>query len=93
MKSSPCSYNAAHHRVRYTYGSASQYQCQMCDQPAKEWAYDHCDNAGEMSGETIPGLPIGGYSPNIMAVWSPDRRRYMALCGSYHQALDIAIAR
>lgn len=36
-------YNRAHIRVREVFGPASGYQCVLCPESAKEWAFSHLD--------------------------------------------------
>lgn len=43
MKVARPTYNGLHRRLRREIGSASEYACVDCSEPAHEWSYDHSD--------------------------------------------------
>lgn len=70
-------YYGAHGRLRRVLGSASARRCAHCDQPARDWAYDHQDPdelTAEVNGCIVP--------------YSLDPAHYMPLCKRCHNKLD-----
>ena len=76
-KGDDVSYHAAHARVRNARGSASQWPCEECDNPAAQWAYDHQD----------PNEKSATFGDRTIA-YSTDVNRYRALCRGCHVKLD-----
>ncbi len=77
-------YTNTHDLVRRTWGSASQYPCVNCSEPARDWAYDGTD-------------PTQLYLPNhndtgwhLCSIWP---EFYMPMCRRCHNRRDGALAK
>lgn len=72
-------YGAAHERVKALKGSASQYPCVDCGQPARHWSYNHDDPHALTSakGRTI-GQP-----------YSLNPHHYRPRCVPCHKTFDL----
>lgn len=77
-RGSRITYTAAHARVVSLRGQAKNHACQMCDQAAMEWAYDHAD----------PNELIGDEGHGYYAPYSCDPTHYMPLCVTCHRRFD-----
>lgn len=71
-------YAAVHQRLRKWQGSARGYPCVDCDQPARQWSYDHADPDGRID-EGL-GLP-----------YSTDLDHYDPRCVPCHKKHDLAL--
>ncbi len=69
-------YAGAHHRMRFTMGSARRQKC-SCGRGAHGWAYDYTDPNEKLDDST--GL-----------LYSTDMSRYKPMCGSCHKKHDNA---
>ena len=69
------SYGTVHGRLREYRGPARLLQCETCDSPARQWAYDHLD-PNEKQSDRGP--------------YSADLSHYRALCVPCHKAFDLA---
>lgn len=74
-------YEATHQRVSALWGSASQYRCIKCGNPAREWAYDGTD-PGQLTGpiRRMSGLYYYSQWPEF----------YMPMCIRCHRVMDAA---
>lgn len=70
-------YSGVHTRLRKDRGSASNYPCTDCGQPAEHWSYDHDDLNEKLATE-------GPYSTNL--------DHYSARCVPCHKRFDLARA-
>ena len=68
-------YHGMHLRVRCALGSASEYPCVECANPAAQWSYDHADPDEIQSAD-------GAYSLNV--------DRYAPRCISCHKKFDLS---
>jgi len=68
------SYVGAHARVWRVRGSPRSHMCEMCENPAAEWAYDHRDPRERRSPRGYP--------------YSPDPGHYRPLCIPCHRRED-----
>ena len=84
----PCSYDAAHQRVRYWRGRPSQYLC-VCGSQAEEWSYRNYSEY-EMTGQRQKLYPNGTYGW-INSRWSTHVKDYDALCVRCHEERDSKI--
>lgn len=82
----PCSYDAAHQRVRYYRGRPTQHTCQ-CGAQATEWSYRNNDSAYEMSGPRRK-LYRSGEWETVTSTWSTHIKDYDALCHACHVFRD-----
>lgn len=78
----PIAYSTAHHRVKATYGAASNYLCIQCGEQAHAWSYDHSDPNPLMH----QGVGIWAEKPPIP--YSSDPDRYDPMCRSCHVKRD-----
>src|SRR6478735_765157 len=78
FRSATVSYQSAHSRVKRLWGSASQYTCVNCGEPARDWAYDHTDPT-ELLGESKRNGAV------LYSVWE---EFYKPMCGPCHGAFD-----
>lgn len=78
----PCSYSAAHVRVKYTFGYASGHSCVDCGQAAEHWSYNHAADV-ELS-QTVSS----GFGRNIDVVYSADPHDYDPRCQPCHRRFD-----
>lgn len=76
-------YSLAHQRVARFRGRPGSHQCEHCDQPAEDWAYDHAD----------PAEKIGTTNRGKSAPFSVDPAHYLPLCRRCHHATDLAHVR
>ena len=71
-------YRAVHRRVHRERGPAAEQACAHCAGQAHHWAYDHTDPR-----------PLVGTTPRgIVAEYSADVTRYIALCRRCHSIFD-----
>ena len=75
-------YGSAHERVRNAKGSARNYDCAHCGDPASQWAYDHQDPDVKYERMGTSEVP-----------YSPDVDHYQPMCVPCHKTMDIAIIR
>lgn len=73
-KSEPIGYAGAHHAVARRRGKARKFDCVDCENPAREWSYDHSD-PDEFRSST------GKW-------YSTDIRRYEPRCRTCHVTFD-----
>lgn len=85
----PCSYWAAHDRVRRTRGLPAAHTCTECGAPATEWAYRN-HSPHEITG-AVTRSGRDGRKTTRTAAWSPYVWDYDPLCHDCHQARDAAI--
>lgn len=71
------SYDSVHRKLKKTRGSASGFDCLVCDERAKYWAYDYTD----------PN-PLYRTSGNRKSPYSEDLRKYKPLCALHHVRND-----
>jgi hypothetical protein len=71
-------YIGAHMRLRRGRGSARQYSCVECRQPAADWAYDYADQNQK-----------SGVHDGRILVYSTDPARYIPMCKSCHKIFDL----
>lgn len=74
-----CSYIAAHHRCRALWGSARQYPCVRCNEPAEDWAYDGTDKDMELYDTRVDWVVAYSRFPEF----------YMPMCKPCHKERDI----
>ena len=75
----PLTYSGVHHRLRTTFGDASQHACVDCGEQASDWSYNH-------SGiEERTGL-VGA----VRMLYSLDLAQYQPRCRACHNAYDRA---
>lgn len=79
-------YEAAHFRVAYFRGKATDQQCAFCGKRATDWAYDHTDPA-ELPRRTDPALG------KLHGPYSVDLNRYIPLCKSCHKLFDLKMGK
>lgn len=73
--------HSAHKRVYRERGSASNYDCVCCGEPAQEWAYDHLDENEQRDADgKYAGRPF-----------SMDPMRYEPMCARCHRIIDMWI--
>lgn len=77
----PCSYEAAHARVRRARGNANEWRCARCGEVAEQWAYLG-DSPREIRGRR-EWIKNGRRRVSELA-WSPDPADYSALCRICH---------
>lgn len=77
----PCSYEAAHRRVRRARGRARDWYCAACGNPAEQWAYLG-RSPREIKGSRI--WTRDGRRRESTLAWSPDPADYSALCRLCH---------
>jgi hypothetical protein len=70
-------FGGAHLRTSALWGSASQYPCVECGNPAKDWAYDGSDPA-----------QCYGANHGKMQLYSLHPEFYMPMCRSCHSSKD-----
>lgn len=75
-------YIAAHQRVYRDNGKASSHGCVDCDQPAREWSYDHLD----------PKALVGTVGTVEGLLYSLDPAHYQPRCKSCHTKFDLLSA-
>lgn len=78
----PISYSTAHHRVKATYGAASNYPCVLCGEQAHAWSYDHSDP------NPLMHQGVGLFANKPPVPYSPDPARYNPMCRSCHVKRD-----
>lgn len=78
----PIAYSTAHHRVRATYGAASNYPCSVCGEQAHAWSYDHSDP------NPLWHKGIGLWAEKAPVPYSSDPERYDPMCRSCHVKRD-----
>ena len=79
MRAQSTTYQAVHARLRKARGSASEYRCQHCPNPATQWAYNHKD----------PDELIGTYDQTgRLTTYSFNPDHYLPLCKACHATLD-----
>jgi transposase-like protein len=73
-----CTYVAAHHRCRTLWGSARQYPCVACGDPAEDWAYDGTD-------------PTERHDTRVewVVAYSKFPEFYMPMCKPCHKERDV----
>lgn len=81
LYATPCTYEAAHLRVRRARGSATQWRCISCGEMAQQWAYRE-GSPRELAGERT--LRRRGTSLTCKVRWSPDPADYDPLCVPCH---------
>lgn len=74
-------YSGAHMRMYDLWGSASQYTCVFCREPAGHWAYDGTDPS------ELVGAKVGGSRTSDLC-YSRFPEFYMPLCVSCHTGMD-----
>lgn len=74
-----CTYIAAHHRCRTLWGSARQYPCVTCGNPAEDWAYDGTDPTELFDNERVEWVVAYSRFPEF----------YMPMCKPCHKSRDI----
>ncbi len=82
----PCTYDAAHSRVRNVRGLPSGLRCAVCGETAEEWAYKNAsphEQQGWMKRRDHPGRK--------WSTWSPYVYDYDPLCSACHRARDAEI--
>lgn len=77
----PCTYAAAHTRVRTARGSARDWFCVRCGKPADQWAYVG-DSPREIRAER--SYTVRGRPKTATLSWSPDPADYVPLCRTDH---------
>lgn len=82
----PCTYDAAHQRIRYWRGLPSQHQC-PCGAQAEEWAYRNNGSSYEMSGPRRKLYDSGRWE-TVTSTWSTHIKDYDALCHECHVYRD-----
>lgn len=82
----PCTYDAAHLRVRRVRGLPSEHVCSECGDHAEEWAYRN-ESAYEMQGWHTTRKRGG----KQWSSWSPCVWDYDPLCRDCHHQRDVAI--
>lgn len=82
----PCSYDAAHQRVEYWRGRASEHTCLSCGAPAEEWSYRNYSEY-EISGQRSKRYPNGTYGM-INSKWSTHVKDYDPMCCDCHEVRD-----
>lgn len=80
--SKPCSYFAAHSRVRAIRGLPSEHECTDCGQRAEEWAYRNS------SPHEISGTVRKNGKGEQEARWSPLVWDYDPMCKPCHRTRD-----
>jgi hypothetical protein len=75
-------YRAAHRAVVKARGKASEYQCTVCDETARDWSYDGLD-PNDLTGN------CDGHELNF----SLDVSRYEPLCTACHKRRDTQVLR
>lgn len=78
----PIAYSTAHHRVKATYGAASNYSCSECGDQAHAWSYDHSDP------NPLMHKGVGLFAKKPPVPYSPDPERYDPMCRSCHVKRD-----
>ena len=73
------SYSQAHSRVRKERGSARDYSCVGCGEPADEWSYDNCDLEERSEVRDTCKYPLK---------YSLDPDHYRPLCNKCHRQAD-----
>lgn len=73
-----CSYIGAHHRCRALWGSAQQYPCVKCGEPAEDWAYDGMDPK-ELHDSRVEWVVTYSIFPEF----------YMPMCKPCHKPRDV----
>lgn len=81
----PCSYQAAHDRVRGIKGRAKDQACVICKAPALHWAY-----SGRAKHEFSGTRAGDAYDYEMF--WSGNPADYDPMCGSCHKAHDTQLA-
>lgn len=79
-----CGYAAAHRRLRYDKGKASNYVCE-CGAPAQEWAYLH-GSAKELTEQRKI------FGKLALVAYSPDPDDYAPMCIPCHRTLDKSVS-
>lgn len=77
----PCTYEAAHSRVRSARGAAAGWLCSGCGEPAEQWAYVG-DSPREIRGQRR--WTRDGRRHTSTLAWSPNPADYVALCRPCH---------
>jgi len=83
-KTTDCSYDTAHKRVRSTRGLAKLYVC-PCGNQGRDWAYDHSIDAYTMT-DTVVNVTTGR---SFKATYSSNPFRYIPMCRSCHVYFDM----
>lgn len=73
------SYTGAHYRLRGLWGSAKQYPCISCGEPASSWAYDGTD----------PEQLYGEARKDRWSYYSPWPEFYAPMCSRCHRGHDL----
>lgn len=76
----PCSYHAAHDRLKAARGPASNWRCVECGKRARHWAFV----SGSLYEQRGPVHRPG--RPDCVMSWSPNPADYRPLCISCHVA-------
>lgn len=79
-----CSYIAAHSRVKYLWGSATQYECVSCGGTAAQWAYDGTDPT-QMLGQGYNARRKNS-APHFYSAYP---EFYMPMCRKCHTRRDV----
>ena len=85
--SAPCSYDAAHSRVRRVRGLPSEHRCAECGDAASEWAYRN-ESPREQQGWSATRK---GGARRQWSRWSPFVWDYDPLCAPCHRERDAEI--
>jgi hypothetical protein len=73
-------YNKIHRRMYRYYGSASEFDCSVCYEPAQTWA---------LVKEWVPeGQLLWGVERGFDVPYSLDPGHYLTLCKAHHNKLD-----
>lgn len=81
LYSTPCSYEAAHRRIRRARGAASEWRCIRCGAQAEQWSYRE-GSPREIAGARVVRRHGGAIVSNVR--WSPDPADYDPLCAADH---------
>jgi len=79
-KGDEAGYAAIHLRLTAQRGKVSDYLCDQCGVPARDWAYTNDD-------------PDGKLDPRSGCYYSTDPERYVPMCVPCHKRFDLAHAR
>lgn len=81
----PCSYEAAHSRVRHWRGRATEHRCADCGAGAEDWSY-RGGSRWEQAGDRT--YDVRGVRTTTPRVWSRHVMDYEPLCRACHHARD-----